>query len=223
MTVGVFGKLPARRDYVQHRVDARLMELLDPWLQGAVSQSREQLGDAWLDIYLKAPIWRFWFGPKITGRSVLGAIMPSVDGVGRYFPLCVAGTFDVPITPPEIHEQSQWYDAVETLMLAALADDGTYEALLEGLDTLPQPHDALVLPPDGADIKGMFATLRHAQWSELYSAFSCWWAPATGTGDTPPRAFLRRGLPSPVEYAMMIRMDHGSQTAIAAEAAREGV
>jgi type VI secretion system protein ImpM len=221
MTVGVFGKLPARRDYVQHRVEARLMELLDPWLQGAVSESRKALGDDWLDIYLKAPIWRFWFGPKITGRSVMGALMPSVDGVGRYFPLCVVGTFETPIGPPEINEQSTWFDAVETLMLTALSDDGTYEALLEGLEALPAPDHSLVVPPDGADIRGMFQTLRHAQWRELYDPFTCWWATAAGGTNAEPSAFLRRGLPSPVEYAMMLRMNHGTEMATVGTA-REG-
>lgn len=222
MSVGVFGKLPARRDYVQHRVDGRLMELLDPWLQGAVSQSRAELGDDWLDIYLKAPIWRFWFGSKIIGRTTLGAIMPSVDGVGRYFPLCVAGTFNTAIGPPEIQDQSEWFEAVETAMLAALADGGSYEALLAALDALPEPDSTLALPPDGAGIQGMFATLRHAQWPEFYSRFSCWWAPVSDAA-TAPRAILRRGLPSPIEYAMMIRMDHGAQIPASGGSIREQV
>ncbi|MEO1491958.1 MAG: type VI secretion system-associated protein TagF [Pseudomonadota bacterium] len=213
MTVGVFGKLPARRDFVQHMVEPRLMELFDPWLQGAVAQSREQLGESWLQVYLQAPIWRFWLGPKITGKPVLGALMPSVDGVGRYFPLCIIGTFDTMIGPPEIDEQEEWFATVEALMLAALADDGTYEAVQAGITTLPQPNDAISVPVDGGGVKGMFTTLRHAQMRDFYGNLSYWWVPSPDGGATPPRAFVRRGLPSPVEYAMMIGMEHG-QTAI---------
>ncbi len=211
MTIGVFGKLPARRDFVQHMVEPRLMELFDPWLQGAVAQSREQLGENWLRTYLQAPIWRFWLGPKITGKPVLGALMPSVDGVGRYFPLCIIGAFDSLIGPPEIDEQTNWFGAVEALMLAALSDEGTYEAVQQGLLGLPAPSDAIVVPPDGAGVKGMFATLRHAQMRDFYGNLSYWWVPSPDDGATPPRAFLRRGLPSPVEYAMMIGMEHGDQ------------
>lgn len=215
MTVGVFGKLPARRDFVQHMVEPRLMELFDPWLQGAVAQSREQLGETWLHTYLQAPIWRFWLGPKITGKPVLGALMPSVDGVGRYFPLCVIGTFDVMVGPPEIDEQDLWFEAVEGLMLGALAEEGTYEALQSGITDLPEPITAISLPAEGAGLKGMFATLRHAQMRDFYGNLSYWWVPSPDDGATAPRAFVRRGLPSPVEYAMMIGMEHGQVPTLA--------
>ncbi len=219
MTVGVFGKLPARRDFVQHMVEPRLMELIDPWLQGAVAQSREQLGEGWLQTYLQAPIWRFWIGPKITGKPALGALMPSVDGVGRYFPLCIIGTFDTMVGPPEIDEQDAWFDAVEGIMLATLADDGTYEAVQTGLNSLPSPNDAVSVPVDGGGLKGMFATLRHAQMRDFYGDLSYWWVPSPDDGATPPRAFVRRGLPSPVEYAMMIGMEHGQMPVSASEGA----
>ncbi|WP_164076542.1 type VI secretion system-associated protein TagF, partial [Stenotrophomonas maltophilia] len=43
----------------------------------------------WTAVFLKAPIWRFWCGSSVLGTSLIGALMPSVDGVGRYFPLTV--------------------------------------------------------------------------------------------------------------------------------------
>lgn len=211
MTVGVFGKLPARRDYVQHGVEPRLMNLFDPWLQGAVAQSRKEIGDGWLETYLQAPIWRFWLGPKIAGKTAMGALMPSVDGVGRYFPLCILGAYDAMLAPPEIDEHEPWFRAVEGIMLGALADGGTYEAVLSGLGEVPLPNAEIVLPADGSGVKGMFATMRHAQTREFYGNLSYWWVPSPDGGATPPRAMMRRGLPSPVEYASMIALDGGNE------------
>lgn len=206
MAVGVFGKLPARRDYVQHGVDGRLMGLLDPWLQRCMQESRRQLGQGWLDAWLRAPIWRFWLGDSIAGTTVLGAMMPSVDGVGRYFPLCVLGAFDAPVAPPEQDEQFTWFECVEALMLDALSETGTYEALLSGLSALPAP--AATRSPSGAegggeDVAALFAAIRGGMAGEFYDRYSCWWVPSAEPG-MPARALIRRGLPGPEEYAFLI-------------------
>src|SRR5699024_2225277 len=108
------------------------------WLQSCLAESRRDLGEGWLDAWLCAPIWRFWLGSRIAGVPALGAMMPSVDGVGRYFPLCVLGAHDG-LPPPDEDEHAGWLDAAEGLMLAALAEGGTYEGLLAGLDALPWP------------------------------------------------------------------------------------
>lgn len=208
--VGVFGKLPARRDYVRHGVDPRLMRIVDPWLQDAVAESRRALGDAWLDHWLRAPIWRFWLGPRILGQPVLGALMPSVDGVGRYFPLCLLGVFDG-VPPPERDEQAEWFAAAETLLLAALGEEGTYEALVTGLAALPAPRSAPPLAPalaaDGArdwtGVPARFAMLRREAPDLPYDRCTCWWVPSPDDG-CPPLALLRRGLPSPADYTSMV-------------------
>lgn len=213
MGVGVFGKLPARRDFVQYEIDGALMELLDPWLQKAVASSREELGRSWLDIYLLAPIWRFWLGSKITGREVLGALMPSVDGVGRYFPLCIAGSFDHAVGPPEVNDQHDWFAGVEALMLAALSDEGSYEDLQAGVGALPPPAEGSATPPDPATVAGAFEAMRIAHSAEFYGQFSCWWVPSSDATGTAPSVLMRRGLPSPVEYASMIAIDRSEPAA----------
>ena len=202
--VGLFGKLPARRDYVQHGVEPRLMRVIDPWLQSAVRESRCALGEAWLGRYLAAPIWRFWLGPGVCGTPVLGALMPSVDGIGRYFPLCLLGAFNVP--PPELDEQAEWFAAVEALMLAVLAEGGTYEALLAGLAALPLPRSTSVAPKEPASVRNAFAALRQAETGAFYDRCTCWWVPSPD-GARPPRVLVRRGLPTPVEYAAMLAPD----------------
>jgi type VI secretion system protein ImpM len=202
MGVGVFGKLPARRDYVQHGLPPRLMQLIDPWLQSALAESRRALGDAWLDNWLLAPIWRFWLGPGLAGAPVLGALMPSVDGVGRYFPLCVLGTFAA-APPPELDAQEEWFAAVETLLLGVLAEGASYEALLAGLDALPAPRGARATALGDGGVQGAFTALRAAALGDFYEHATCWWVPAPEGGGR-PRALLRRGLPPPAEFASMI-------------------
>lgn len=213
MEVGIFGKLPARRDYVQQGLDRRLMAVIDPWLQAGVAASRAALGEGWLDAWLCAPIWRFWLGRRIAGRAAMGAMMPSVDGVGRYFPLCVIGMGD-DLPPPEMDDQARWFEALEALMLGALAEGGSYEALLAGLGSLPVPNRQEGAAGWGrkfSEVGEAFASLRMAKMAELFEAHSCWWVPSPD-GVTPMRGMIRHGMPDAGEYATLIAPPLPSET-----------
>ena len=63
-------------------------------MQSGISASRERLKDQWQQAYLTAPIWRFWLGADICGVTVVGALMSSLDGIGRYYPLTVFAVAD---------------------------------------------------------------------------------------------------------------------------------
>ena len=65
LSVGFFGKLPAVGDFVRRRVDDAVVDTWDAWLQGAMASSRDALGDRWLDLYLTAPMWRFFASPGV--------------------------------------------------------------------------------------------------------------------------------------------------------------
>ncbi len=204
MEIGVFGKLPDQRDYVQHGMDPSLMSLMDPWIQQCLQRSQEQLADAWLSAYLSAPIWRFWLGSAILGKTVLGALMPSVDGVGRYFPLMLTTVSDAPLDAPEVEPQDAWFQAAESLLLDALADGGTYRALLDGLGDMPVPTPGRLEFPPVADCKASLANLRLARQQEFYGPLSFWWAPSFGHEGAPTTSYVWRGLPSAQEYAMLL-------------------
>lgn len=207
MGVGVFGKLPAKRDYVQSGMPPGLMEVLDPWLQAAIAQSRNDMGQGWLQSYLASPIWRFWLGSRVAGQPVLGALMPSVDGVGRYFPLLCAATFDYPVAPPDIDPQDEWFEALEGHMLAALSDDATFEGLQGGLGAMDPPETPLALLPEG-NLKALFAQIRFDNADVFYGDLSYWWIPP-GPDGLKPLAMMRRGLPSPSDYSSMLSVDQG--------------
>jgi len=84
---GWFGKLPGMGDFAQRRMPALFRDPWDRWLQNGLAKLRVRRTD-WTERYLKAPLWCFVLSEGvIDGRSWLGVLMPSVDGVGRYFPL----------------------------------------------------------------------------------------------------------------------------------------
>ena len=98
---GFFGKLPALGDFVERALPAEFVTPWDAWLQRAIAASRASLGEQWLDIYLTSPLWRFVLGAGPCGaRAWAGVMMPSVDRVGRYFPLTVAAP--LPAGPHEV-------------------------------------------------------------------------------------------------------------------------
>lgn len=128
-TPGWFGKLPGMGDFAQRRLPAGFVEVWDSWLQTGLQQLRSERDD-WVAHYLEAPLWFFALGTHIvSARPWMGVLMPSVDSVGRYFPLTMA----IELVPtddaasddalPAIH---RWWDLSAKAALAAL--DGNFDA-----------------------------------------------------------------------------------------------
>jgi type VI secretion system protein ImpM len=122
--VGWYGKIPGAGDFIARRVPAAFSEPWDRWLQVAIEGSKQRLGTEWRDNFLSMPAWRFVLGPHIAGSSAwAGLMMPSVDAVGRYFPLTVASALpsaglDVAAT---LLRAGRWFDEIETIALEAIA------------------------------------------------------------------------------------------------------
>lgn len=123
MEVGLYGKLPTHGDFLRRRVSDDFVEAWDPWLQHCIADSRNALGEQWLDTYLTSPVWRFALGPHVCGAApVAGIIIPSVDRVGRYFPLTLVWP-----TPPEFNSLEvavrgrRGFERAERLLLDTLA------------------------------------------------------------------------------------------------------
>lgn len=133
---GWFGKLPGMGDFAHRRLPDVFRETWDHWLHDGLMRLRERHAD-WTARYLEAPLWCFVLGAGVAGdRCWLGVLMPSVDGVGRYFPFTVAIEFDD--APPAF---LAWW---------ALAAQAALEGLENDLDALR--FDALLqrLFDDGA-------------------------------------------------------------------------
>lgn len=122
---GFFGKLPSRGDFVGRHLPKTFLDPWDAWLQAAIAHSRAQLGEAWREYYCTSPIWRFALGAGLCGPAAhAGILMPSMDRVGRYYPLAIV----VPLQPdwplfilPSSGET--WFLQAERLALDALEHD----------------------------------------------------------------------------------------------------
>jgi type VI secretion system protein ImpM len=88
---GFCGKIPARGDFVGSGLPRSFVAAWDDWLQRVLPASRAALGADWLPAWLEAPVWCFALAPGLCGAdAVIGLWMPSVDRVGRHFPLTLA-------------------------------------------------------------------------------------------------------------------------------------
>ena len=72
MSCGLFGKLPAKRDFVATAAPRRFLDPFERWLQGAVAGSRQAMGEAWRPAFLRMPIWRFFVGSAHVGTTATG-------------------------------------------------------------------------------------------------------------------------------------------------------
>ena len=142
MSCALFGKLPAKRDFIAVNMPRELLRFWEVWLQGGMSASIQALGPGWRDAYLHAPIWRFWLGRDHVGSEVLGAFMASLDGVGRYFPLAVIAVAPEgdAFAPPSENEQSAWFESTEAFLLDTLEPGAAYDDTTAALKGLPMPE-----------------------------------------------------------------------------------
>lgn len=230
LAVGFFGKLPAIGDFVRRRVDDRTVETWDEWLQASIAASRDALGERWLDLYLTAPMWRF-FAPAgvLDPLPVAGVLFPSVDRVGRYFPFTVFVRLPERSSGLVIADRcSTWFERVEDLVLAQLEDEGhtveeideslagTSEQLAAVLHSVPAHLGSMQFEDVGAGLTGC----RHLPLGERVDIGPTalawlgqlmdrsvpqavlWWS--SGSASVQPSWLITRGLPEPAAFAAML-------------------
>lgn len=146
--VGWHGKLPSLGDFTTRGLDDDFVETWDGWMSSGLSRLRADDPDGWLDAYLSSPTWRFVVtrrflpGPLAAGMWT-GVVMPSVDRVGRYYPLTLAGRLDaIPAGRAGQGALWSWLQRLQDAAIDALQDDWTVTALDSELLRLG-------LPPDG--------------------------------------------------------------------------
>ncbi len=221
IAAGFYGKLPELGDFVQQDLPQSFIDAWDNWLQEAISISRDQLGDAWLNYYLNSPIWRFALSAGVCGDSPWsGVIMPSVDRVGRYFPLTIAAPLplDANLCTVAI-DGASWFLAAEEIILSALSetefDRTEFEARVKELSTLMPLEAHLSAPsqqgygtawrlpleeegvPDAA-----LSLLAHQSISQRLSAYTLWWG--QGSEHVQPSMLVCDGLPLAADFAAML-------------------
>jgi len=223
---GWYGKIPSLGDFASRRLPQQFLSVWDTWLQHAVAASRADLGQRWLDTYLRSPIWRFALLPGVIGPTAwAGLLMPSVDKVGRHFPLTFAVSLENrPATVAGILATDGWYDALEELALATLNVDFSPERLETELAALSFPtqethiHDSAAhqlaawcrAPSPACSIKlpaldalpGVWATAAHDLLIGYAAGKSLWWTRAESAG--PARLCCFTGLPPEEQFAGLL-------------------
>jgi type VI secretion system protein ImpM len=136
---GAFGKMPALGDFFRLGAEREFVTPWDLWLQGTLLAAQQALAHRFEDCYMSAPIWRFSLPPGVAGtQGVVGVLMPSVDRVGRQFPLTLLAQSGYQEQAPlrNLIWQGPVLDRVETLALDALDDGMTREIMTERLAPL---------------------------------------------------------------------------------------
>lgn len=136
---GAFGKMPALGDFFRFGAEGEFVTPWDIWVQSTLLGARETLGQRFEGCYMSAPIWRFSLPPGVAGtQGVVGVLMPSVDRVGRQFPLTLMAQtgYDEQAPLRNLIWQGPVLDRVEAVALDALDDATTREVLAERLAPL---------------------------------------------------------------------------------------
>jgi type VI secretion system protein ImpM len=196
---GWYGKLPALGDFASRRLDADWIARWDEWLAAGLARLQAQRPQQWLDDYLASPAWRFALWPgAIAGDADfrVGVLVPSVDRVGRYFPLAITSPpIDPPATITACVRLWAWCAELEEIAVAAMRDDWSADAVDAALLQRPRPaepiHPAIDPAIDETDeVSTWFAGIAaHAAWQGL-SGQSLWLS-----GNTPAGAIVCQGLP----------------------------
>lgn len=211
---GAFGKMPSTGDFFRLNAPPGFVASWDVWLQQTLLDAQAALGGDWDDHYMSAPIWRFCLAPGLAGpKKTLGVLMPSVDRVGRRFPLTLMATLDTP-GPAQLDHfcEEALFVRLEDLALAALDDDMTRDRLAEELAALTPPQTRANAPLRGAGRslvltqsapQGMLPDLASGLLAGRYADPSIW---SAVIGEV-PRLLVCEGLPGGAEALGLFQLN----------------
>lgn len=215
--VGYFGKLPGAGDFVRRRLPPDFIDRWDRCFEAALCASRGVFGANWRAGWRASPVWRFALAPGVCGASAwVGLMGPSMDRVGRGFPMVLAAPLDdANAVARVLRGGARWFAALQCVHAEAQADDASDAAAFEAkMLQLPGPLDVLAnAPAEPGATDWAFADhwrvpwLRTAgeellrRWSDCVAARDgcLWWT--HGGARVPPTILMTRGLPEPAAYA----------------------
>ena len=150
--IGVFGKIPKRGDFISAGLPRSFMDKAESWLRAGLSKVSQDPN--WHDSYLSSPIWQFAAARGVwDDYAWCGVIMPSVDSIGRCFPLLIATQTDT--------VSMELLDHIQALAQAALtADFKSVEDWKKDILTTSDSSEAIaepsfLTPPMGAIFRAL--------------------------------------------------------------------
>lgn len=226
----MYGKLPSHGDFLRRRASDAFVSVWDAWLQDCMTSSRSALGERWLDVYLTSPAWRFTAAPGTCGSApVIGLMVPSVDRVGRYFPLTIVAELpSYASLVAAVTETAPFFDRAERLMIETLeAEYIDFESFDERVIHLADELASVGIPPrvaldpaaaailnDGAqtcwqvpigspeELAPAFGQMLSHRLSILYEPAMLWWT--AGSSIVEPSCLIVRGLPRPDTFTAFL-------------------
>lgn len=224
--LGVYGKIPAHGDFVHQNLPRHFLDRWDHWMQQSILASQDSLGEAWLGLFLISPVWRFALPRNVIDDQVwAGIILPSVDKVGRYYPLTLVSPLPASVGVCELMSKAKsWFasleDAAITVLEQGLDIDGLINELQTSLvtpeldhihvdDLNPQHRLQHVIPlspftqcSTENSIQGVMPQLCDALIRTQSVDFSVWWT--EGGEHVESAMLLADKLPRPTSYAAML-------------------
>lgn len=213
--VGFFGKLPGVGDFVQRRLPPAFVTAWDGGFESAVNGARAEFGGDWDALWRAAPIWRFALPRGVCGESAwVGVTGPSVDRVGRRFPMVLAHAVEsVDAVTGIVRSAQGWFAALEQVCAAACTGATATDDFDAAVSALADPFAWLdnaaraALP--GGDFDGRLVAWHQAgddrqldaAWSacRAVEAGCLWWT--CGRAGFASSLCMTRGLPHPDVYA----------------------
>ena len=222
---GFYGKLPSLGDFVSRCLQQDFILSWDGWLQSSLAASQEVLGEQWLKFYLVSPIWRFALSPGLCGKDAwLGIVMPSVDRVGRYFPLTIASKVNANTSLVHMFSKaSDWFEALESAAIEALDNDLAVEVFDEMLRKIELSESTIIKNTNlrhadsqsvensifylgfeysDTSIEQMYPDITSQLLATYLPGHSLWCT--TGSEEINPAFLVVNGLPPATAYARMI-------------------
>ena len=213
--LGYYGKVPTHGDFVSKGLPRSFIDPWDLWLQEAILTSRQQLGEQWLDYYLTSPLYRFVLSPGICGETGwLGILMPSVDKVGRYYPMTISQMIDERTNSFMALQKNEWFVKLEELALSCLKDSYSLNEFNSEIDQLakgivyesPPPQSLVDRINNQAfhpawqqslncieSITDLLPSMLDSVLKERCFAYSLWWT--RGSEHVSPSFLFSEGLP----------------------------
>jgi type VI secretion system protein ImpM len=223
---GFYGKAITHGDFISRNLPSSFLSPWDSWLQRAIAASRAQLKDDWAECYRTSPIWRFCLPPGICGDQVAaGVLMPSVDSVGRYYPMTVASLFSELQSPFHVLATGEnWFAECEEAALSCLEESFVVDDLGKRLATLEkltaEVNTSPKKPPTSSNFAGglglhfedidissswgqMFPGMLDAFARSGFERYSLWWT--MGSDRISPTIMISKGLPDITKFVTFFR------------------
>ncbi|EJC83411.1 type VI secretion-associated protein, BMA_A0400 family [Rhizobium leguminosarum bv. trifolii WSM2297] len=194
--IGFFGKLPSHGDFVSMGLGRGLQSALDAWLQAGLQAAQQELGEDWQRRFRTMPAWRFIIERGLWGSStVAGVLLPSLDRVGRSFPLVIAAQLHgFSEHPRQLYLDDTWFTAAEAIAESSARRDFDINQFTASLKRLRS-----LRPADLAENE----TLQ----DRASSRGTIWWH--IDPEERRTKGFGVSGPPEPAHFAKLLRESSG--------------